>query len=313
MIEVKDLTKEYGPIRALRGVSFVIEKGEVVGFLGPNGAGKTTCMKIVTGFISATSGTVTVDGMDVVEHGVRIRKLMGYLPENAPLYPDMTVRDYLHFVSTVRGVPREATATRVDEVARTVGINERLDQEIGTLSKGFRQRTGLAQAMIHDPGILILDEPTSGLDPNQIVEMRALIKDLGKDRTVILSTHNLPEVTATCNRIIIIHAGRIVADGQPGDIQAAHGGGNSFLVEVARAGGDQESAVAVVLCRLKGIRTVSPLTGADSATSSFRVEAADDSDPRPDIFASCVESGWTLLGLRRERLDLEAIFQRLTT
>lgn len=310
MIEVVNLTKDYGPIQALKGVSFSIKKGEVVGFLGPNGAGKTTCMKIITGFISATSGTVTVDGMDVVEKGVEIRKLMGYLPENAPLYPEMTVGDYLRFVGVVRGIPKEQIQDKVTEVAKTVGIEDRLDQEIGTLSKGYRQRTGLAQAMIHNPSILILDEPTSGLDPNQIVEMRALIKELGKDRTVILSTHNLPEVTATCNRIIIIHMGKIVADGTPQEIQVTHGGGNTFLVEIKRNG--NMSDLHTSFQRIAGIIKVNTVSE-QSDSFVFRVEAKEDFDPRPDIFDTCVKNKWTLLELRRERPDLETIFQRLTT
>ena len=310
MIEVQNLVKDYGPIRALGGVSFSVERGEVVGFLGPNGAGKTTCMKIVTGFIAATSGSVTVDGKDVVEDGVEVRRRIGYLPENAPVYPDMTVREYLAFVAGVRGVAKADVARRLNDVALRVGIVNVLDQEIGTLSKGYRQRTGLAQAMIHDPEILILDEPTSGLDPNQIVEIRALIKDLGKDRTVILSTHNLPEVTATCNRILLIHRGRLVANGTPESISAAHGGNNNFLVEVDVREGARPPAD--LLARLPGVKSVLPVDRPGAAGEPLRVEATGDADLRPAIFDLAVRSGWALLELRRERLDLETIFQRLT-
>jgi ABC-2 type transport system ATP-binding protein len=310
MIEVQNLVKDYGPIRALGGVSFTVQRGEVVGFLGPNGAGKTTCMKIVTGFIAATSGSVTVDGKDVVEDGVEVRRRIGYLPENAPVYPDMTVRDYLEFVAGVRGVAKSEVGKRIHESALRVGILNVLGQEIGTLSKGYRQRTGLAQAMIHDPEILILDEPTSGLDPNQIVEIRELIKDLGRDRTVILSTHNLPEVTATCNRIVLIHRGRLVANGTPASISAAHGGGNTFLVEVDRRDGARP--VADILTRLPGVTAVLPVERPGATGEPFRLEASGDVDLRPALFDLSVRSGWALLELRRERLDLESIFQRLT-
>lgn len=309
MIEVSNLTKDYGPIRALEDVSFSVQKGEVVGFLGPNGAGKTTCMKIITGFVAASSGDVAIEGKDVVEHGVEVRSRIGYLPENAPVYTDMTVGEYLAFIATIRDVPADQTAARIEQVARSTGISDRLDQEIGTLSKGFRQRVGLAQAMIHDPEILVLDEPTSGLDPNQIVEIRAVIKELGKDRTVILSTHNLPEVTATCNRIIIIHRGRIVADGTPDQIQSLHGGGNSFYLEVLE---DRGSALQTALQDLPGARQSSPVEALGEARTAFRLEAEEGVDLRPDLFRRCVEAGLTLVELRQERLDLESIFQRIT-
>lgn len=303
MIEVEHLCKDYGQIRALDDVTFEVKRGEIVGFLGPNGAGKTTCMKIITGFISATSGTVKVAGMDVVEHSLEVRRKIGYLPENAPLYPDMTVREYLEFVASLRGISKGETNKAIARAAERVGVSDRLDQEIGTLSKGYRQRVGLAQAMIHEPEILILDEPTSGLDPNQIVEMRTLIKELGRDRTVILSTHNLPEVTATCNRIIIIHKGRIAADGTPEQIQAVHGGGNTYLLEVE---GPSERALETFR-GLKKVRSVTPLDG-----GLLRVEAEGDEDIRALLFRACVDGGLTLLGLRRERADLETIFQRIT-
>jgi len=308
MIEVNNLVKDYKVVRALDGVSFKIEKGEVVGFLGPNGAGKTTCMKIITGFISATAGEVKVASLDVVENGVEVRKRIGYLPENAPLYPDMTPREYLAFVSTLRGIDSKEVPNRIEKVAQVVGITDRLDQEIGTLSKGYRQRVGLAQAMIHDPEILILDEPTSGLDPNQIVEMRDIIKEIGKQRTVILSTHNLPEVTATCNRIIIIHKGRIAADGTPDQIQSAHGGGNFYIVEVEK---HDSVDLASLFSSIAGAKNVAML--ASSGTSQrLRIEGVENKDLRKDIFELCVQKGLTLLGLQRERLDLETIFQRIT-
>ncbi len=309
MIEVEALTKDYGAIRALDGVSFEVRKGEIVGFLGPNGAGKTTCMKIITGFLSATSGTVRIAGQDVVEHGVEVRRRIGYLPENAPLYPDMTTQEYLSFVGALRGIGPDGLRERVRHVADTVGVADRLGQEIGTLSKGYRQRVGLAQAMIHDPEILILDEPTSGLDPNQIVEIRALIREIGRDRTVILSTHNLPEVTATCNRLIIIHRGRIAADGTPDQIQAVHGGGNAYVVEVLPA---PDIRVEEVFRALQYVETVAALDRPGQDALAFRVEARGEADVRADLFRACARGGLTLVGLRRDRADLETIFQRIT-
>ncbi len=309
MIEVEKLTKDYGVIRALDGVTFEVRKGEIVGFLGPNGAGKTTCMKIITGFLAATSGSVRVAGLDVVEHGVEVRRRIGYLPENAPLYPDMTTEEYLSFVGALRGIGPDSLRDRVRRVAEMVGVSDRLGQEIGTLSKGYRQRVGLAQAMVHDPEILILDEPTSGLDPNQIVEMRALIKELGRDRTVILSTHNLPEVTATCNRIIIIHKGRIAADGTPDQIQAVHGGGNAYVVEVLPT---SDTRVEEVFRALQYVEKVTALQQSGADALAFRVEARGEADVRADLFRACAQRGITLVGLRRDRADLETIFQRIT-
>lgn len=310
MIAVSNLVRDYGPIRALSDVSFTIERGQVVGLLGPNGAGKTTCMKILTGFIAATSGEVHIDGQDIVEHGVEVRRRLGYLPENAPVHQDMRTRDYLRFVARIRGVEPARVEDRIEQVARTVGIVPVLEQDIGTLSKGYRQRVGLAQAMVHDPEILILDEPTSGLDPNQIVEIREVIKELGQDRTVILSTHNLPEVTATCNRILLIHRGRLVADGTPDEIQQQHGGSNTFRLSVQA--GDDTASGGDLLARIPGVTHVTPLEQALDGAAEWRIEGAGNTDLRPDLFRGVVQAGWTLLELRRERQDLEAIFQRLT-
>jgi len=311
MIEVTHLVKDYGPIRALDGVSFNVNRGEVVGFVGPNGAGKTTCMKILTGFISATSGGATIGGNDIVEQGLAVRSLLGYLPENAPLYSDMTVREYLTFVARIRHIPGPSIDRRIHETAEVVGLSDRLDQETGTLSKGFRQRTGLAQALIHNPPVLILDEPTTGLDPNQIVEIRNLIRDIGLDRTVILSTHNLSEVTAVCNRIIIIHQGRIVADGTQQGIREVHGGAYSVMLQIAPGPSCPDVAGAMA-----DLGTVPGCVGVDHVESevpcSFRIRAAEGVDLRGDLFCLAVARKWTLLEIRNEQLDLEMIFQRLT-
>ncbi|HON24650.1 MAG: ABC transporter ATP-binding protein [Myxococcota bacterium] len=308
MISVQNLVRDYGPIRALSDVSFLIERGQVVGLLGPNGAGKTTCMKILTGFIAATSGQVLIDGKDIVEHGVEVRKRIGYLPENAPLYQDMRARDYLHFVARLRNIAPEKIKERIEHVAKVIQIESVLNQDIGTLSKGYRQRVGLAQAMIHDPEILILDEPTSGLDPNQIIEIRELIKEVGKDRTVILSTHNLHEVTATCNRILIVHKGRLIADGSPAEIQEQHGGSNTFKISIQGAG----ESVKDTLKGLEGVTDVVRLENQDQAATDWRLFGAADVDLRADIFNLAVQNDWTLLELHHERQDLETIFQRLT-
>lgn len=310
MIEVSNVAKDYGPVRALDGVSFSVSRGEVVGFLGPNGAGKTTCMKIITGFISASAGTVTINGLDIVDHGVQVRALMGYLPENAPVYSEMTVREYLRFVARIRRISNASIDRRIAETAATVGILDRLDQEVGTLSKGFRQRTGLAQAMIHNPDILILDEPTSGLDPNQIVEIRELIREIGRDRTVILSTHNLPEVTAVCNRVLVVHRGRIVADGSPQGIRAEHGGGNTCYVEVADVPDVDAAAVGRALAALDGCEGVDRKP--ENADFCFSLHVAEGRDLRPDVFRLAVSSGWTIVELKNEQQDLETIFHRLT-
>lgn len=312
MIEVRRLVKDYGPLRALDGISFSVGAGEVAGFLGPNGAGKTTCMKIVTGFISATSGSVAVNGLDTVDQGVEARRLMGYLPENAPVYGEMTVGEYLTFIARVRMIPKRSIARRVMEVAETTGVQHRLNQETGTLSRGFRQRTGLAAALIHNPQILILDEPTSGLDPNQIVEIRSLIRDIGRDRTVILSTHNLAEVTAVCNRIIIVHLGRIVADGTCDAISRDHGHADSCLVSFSTDGLPDHGEVAADLGRLEGCMDVTPVRDGVRQQLTFRLRAESGRDLRPAIFSLAAARNWGLVELRSERLDLETIFSRLT-
>ena len=222
-IVVEGITRRYGAIEALRGVNFCVRRGEVVGFLGPNGAGKTTTMKILTGYLAATSGRATVAGFDVHDQSMEVRRRVGYLPENVPLYEEMLVTDYLHFVSKIREVPRKDRAQRVDEVAAQVGIAHMISRPIRELSKGYRQRVGLAQAIIHRPEVIILDEPTGGLDPNQLVEIREVISEIGREKTVLLSTHILQEVSAVCDRIIIIDRGVVVAQGTVGELREQAG------------------------------------------------------------------------------------------
>jgi len=310
MISVRGLTKRYDGFAALNGLDFAIARGEIVGFLGPNGAGKTTTMKILTAYLPQTDGEVIVDGLDVSQHSLEVRAKIGYLPESTPLYADMLVYDYLRHVGTLRGVPKGELGNRIRQVAAMCGLGDRIGQEIGTLSKGYKQRVGLAQALIHDPDILILDEPTSGLDPNQIVEIRNLIKTLGTNRTIILSTHNLPEVMATCNRILIIHKGRIVADGTAEALEQREAASQHLGLILERA--DLEAAdVETELRRLQGATRVRCAeTSADSLR--FELESLRDTDLRPLVFALIVARGWRLLELRREQMDLEGLFRELT-
>jgi ABC-2 type transport system ATP-binding protein len=308
MIEVKGLSKAYGELEALREVSFSIERGEIVGFLGPNGAGKSTTMKILTGYLPQTAGTVTVDGKDVNEDSLSVRARIGYLPESTPLYTEMLVYDYLSYVAQIRAIPKGDIHARILETTQLCGLEERLGQEIGTLSKGYRQRVGLAQALLHKPDILILDEPTSGLDPNQIVEIRNLIKNLGEDRTIILSTHNLPEVMATCNRMLIVHNGALVADGTPADLQAREE--ENPRVRVVYRGADTSDIG--LLENLAGVELVEAGVTVETGAVAFEVSAARGTDVRPGLLALATSQGWELVELHRLVLDLEGIFRKLT-
>lgn len=309
MIEVSSLTKSYEDFQALSGISFKVDRGEIVGFLGPNGAGKSTTMKILTCYMPQTSGTVTIDGKDINTHALEVRDRMGYLPESTPLYTDMTVYDYLKHVATVRGVPGERIRERIKAACEMCGLVDRVGQVIGTLSKGYKQRVGLAQALIHDPDILILDEPTSGLDPNQIVEIRNLIKSLGKDRTIILSTHNLPEVMATCSRILIIHKGKIVADGTASQLEEREAENERLQVLVR---GADRHLVKAELETLPGVRKVEHAPSSDPKVVAVELEGPRGGDLSAKVFKRAVERGWELVGLTRLSLDLEGLFRKLT-
>jgi ABC-2 type transport system ATP-binding protein len=311
VIEVRDLAKSYGAIRALAGVTFAVRRGEVLGFLGPNGAGKTTTMKILTCFIAPTEGRAAVAGFDIFAHPLEVRRVIGYLPENAPLYSDMRVAEYLDFVGEIRGLGKAARRGAADRVIEQCGLGEVVHQEIRTLSKGYRQRAGLAQAMIHDPAILILDEPTSGLDPNQIAEIRNLIKRIGRERTVILSTHNLAEVQMTADRVVIIHQGRLVADGSIGDLERQRGGAIYDVVVAAPAGG--KGSVEDALRAIDGVGQVAAEEAPGDGELRIAVRGSGDKDVRAEIFRAAVANGWTLLGLGRKHVDLESIFKGLTT
>jgi len=310
MIEATGLTKYYGTVKAVDSVSFTIRRGEVLGFLGPNGAGKTTTMKILTCFFAPSEGKASIKGLSVFKNPGEVKKLIGYLPENAPLYGEMTPREYLDFIASVRSIEAAQIPKKIHEIASVCGLSHTLDREIRTLSKGYRQRVGLAQAMIHDPEIIILDEPTSGLDPKQIVEIRNLIREIGKKKTIILSTHNLSEVQVTCNRVIIIHHGKIVADAPTDQIQQKMGR-NSYQVIFAK-NGLEESALKEKLRSLKGVEEVARAKEVEEGTWAFDLLGEGDSDLRPALYNLSVEQKYGLLELRREKVNLESVFMNLT-
>jgi len=310
MIQVENLTKVYGATRAVDDVSFNVRKGEVLGFLGPNGAGKSTTMKVLTCYLAPTGGRAKVAGFDVFDDSLEVRKHLGYLPEDTPLYKDMTVLEYLQFAAAMRGMASDRSAKRIKEIGGRCGLHEVAGKLVGELSRGYRQRAGLAQAMLDDPDILILDEPTSGLDPNQIVEIRQLIKEVGKEKTVILSTHILPEVQATCSRILIISSGKLVADGTPDELRARERGSRYRLV--MEASGTTAEAVKARLVGIKGVSRCEPVRGEDGA-HSFTLDAAGDEDLRKVLFRAAVDNKWTLLELHREAASLETVFRNLTT
>ncbi len=309
MIEVADFTKVYGQFVAVDRISFKIAKGEIVGLLGPNGAGKTTTIRVLTTFLAPTAGRLAVAGFDVEKSPLEVRRRLGYLPESAPLYDDMRVRDYLSFVAQVRGIPRARKADRLDYVARHCGLAEAMHKPISELSKGYRQRVGLAQALIHDPEIVILDEPTSGLDPNQIVEIRNLIKGISREKTVILSTHILQEVAATCNRIVIIHRGRVVADGTQEQLKLAADKESTYFLSVAA----ESTSVRDKLQTVAGVRTVE-LLAADVQPGFFRYKLTADRAPEiaQRIHELVVQNRWQLAELSRRTVALEDVFRSLT-
>jgi ABC-2 type transport system ATP-binding protein len=312
MIEVDGLTKDYGPARAVDHVSFTVRRGEVLGFLGPNGAGKSTTMKMLTCFLSPTDGRARVAGHDVFDESLEVRRRIGYLPEDTPLYRDMTVLEYLQFAAEMRGMPADQSATRIHDVGTRCGLSDVAGKEVRELSKGYRQRVGLAQAMLHDPDILILDEPTSGLDPNQIVEIRSLIKEIGREKTVILSTHILPEVQATCSRILIISGGKLVADGTPEALRAREKGGRYRVV--VESNGVTREAIRDRLASVAGVARVETVAGhVEEGTYAFSLDAAAAADLRKPIFRAAVDNRWTLLELLRESASLEDVFRNLTT
>ena len=311
MIRIERMTKRYGQTEALKGLSFEVPRGQVVGFLGPNGAGKSTTMRILAGYLTPTAGQALVGGVDVVAEPVRARRLIGYLPENNPLYEEMMVVDFLRFIAEARQVDKAVRTARIKSAVERCGLGGVISKDIGQLSKGYRQRVGLAQAILHDPDLLILDEPTSGLDPNQIVEIRALIKELGQEKTVILSTHVLSEVQSTCSRVLIINDGKLVADDSPEHLTAG-GEGALVIVLASRAGAPLDAAhVAGLLRAVPGVSGVESAEGEGHGTAGFRLRFGLE-DPRRALFEAVVKHDLMLLEVRRTQASLEDTFRKLT-
>jgi len=307
-IRVLNLRKKYGETEALKGISFDVDKGEIVGFLGPNGAGKTTTMKILTCFMAAESGEAHVAGHDCFKESLTVRRKIGYLPENNPLYLDMTVYEYLRYMAELHDVPYHKLFDRIKEVIVDCGLTDKLHKPISTLSKGFRQRVGLASTLIHDPEILILDEPTVGLDPNQIVEIRNLIKTLGKKKTVILCSHNLAEVELTCNRIIIINEGKIVASGTPAELKSLVEGHANIKLTVK---GDK-TKVTMLLRDIDGVKEVACQQTREKGAYAYELVTVKNKDLREKIIAEIFKNEFKLLEIHRESVSLEEIFNQVT-
>ena len=308
MIEVQHLTKRYGRVTAVDDISFRVERGEILGFLGPNGAGKTTTMRVLTGYMPATAGRTLVAGFDVFDQPIEAKRRTGYLPETPPLYPEMTVREYLTFVARIKRVPAAERTRRVGAVMDRIRVSDVAERHCGKLSKGYRQRVGLAQALIHNPDVLILDEPTAGLDPKQIIETRELIKGFAGDHTIILSTHILPEVSQTCQRVVIINKGKVVAIDTPANLTSRLRGSEAMYVQVDSGGATVETVLA-------GVAGVTKVTATDhhDAITGYEVESTRGRDVRRELARAVIANGWGLLELRPVRMSLEDIFLSLTT
>lgn len=309
MIEAKDLTRRYGDFTAVRDISFTVADGEILGILGPNGAGKTTTIRMITGFLPPTAGEVTVNGHNLVDDPDRAKQELGYLPENVALYNEMRVHEYLAFRGRLQGMKRGAAATAIDEVLDHCLLGDVEGQIIGTLSKGYRQRVGLAAAILHSPRVLVLDEPTVGLDPKQIIAIRELIRELGRDRTLLLSTHILPEVEQLCDRVVIIDQGRLVADGTPGELRQRASGSSLLRLEIK----DAPATVLDVLGQMPGVVDARRLAAGGAPGDVVELSCAADQDLREVAFRTAVEQGWVLLELSEQKASLEDVFVRLTT
>ncbi|MBI5495275.1 MAG: ATP-binding cassette domain-containing protein [Deltaproteobacteria bacterium] len=312
MIQIDGLRKSYGAFEALKGLTFDVPRGQVVGFLGPNGAGKSTTMKILAGYLAPSAGVARVGGVDVTADPVATRRMIGYLPENNPLYEDMMVREFLEFAADVRGIPTGERGQKIRHAVERCGVGPVWGKDIGQLSKGFRQRVGFAQAILHNPDLLILDEPTSGLDPNQIVEIRHLIKELGQEKTVIMSTHILPEVQATCSRVLIIAAGQVVADDSPERLTEGEGGIVTVVVAPKNGTPLDAGRIRGLFSALPGVQEVKNSDAEGEGTLGFEVRHGKQ-DPRRGLFEAAVQNGMILLELRRRQVSLEETFRRLTT
>ncbi len=310
MIDVKQVTRYFGKVAAVNDISFQVEKGEILGFLGPNAAGKTTTMRVLTTYLPATSGTASIAGFDVHEQSMEVRKRIGYLPENPPLYQEMRVRDYLNFVAKIKGVESKNISTAVGEAMEKTAITNVSSRVIKHLSKGYKQRVGLAQAIVHNPDVLILDEPTMGLDPKQIIEVRELIKGLAGDHTIILSTHILPEVSMTCERVVIINKGKVVAEDTPENLTKNLSGSQQLTVSI----GGPVKEIQENLLKIKGVETVTAKeNGNGKDYSTLVVESKSKEEIRPLIAKSIVEKGWSLYEMKSRDISLEDVFLHLTT
>ncbi len=309
MIKVTNITKRFGATLAVDNVSFEVNRGEVLGLLGPNAAGKTTTMRVLTCYMPPDEGSATVAGYDIIEDSLEVRKHVGYLPESAPLYLEMGVLEYLAYIAEIRGIPSRERPSRVKKMVEICGLEQVLKKDLGELSRGYRQRVCLAQTLIHDPEILILDEPTSGLDPSQIIEIRGLIKEIGREKTVILSTHILPEVSATCSRVLIINEGRLVASGTTEELAERARGGVTVYAKIRGPQGEIEEK----LSRLEGLHSFRKIAQEGEDLHRFCLEIKEQIDPSEEIFHMVKDSGWSLSELRREEISLEDIFLQLTT
>jgi ABC-2 type transport system ATP-binding protein len=308
MIQVENLTKYYSHLCAVDQINFGIQKGEILGLLGPNGAGKTTTLRMLTGYLQPSSGSINIKGLSIDKNVLEIKKMLGYLPESAPLYHDMLVFDYLRYVAAIREIESDQKLARIRQLADLCGINEVMSKPIGELSKGYKQRVGLAHAMMNDPEVLILDEPTSGLDPNQIVEIRKIIKAIGKEKTIILSTHILSEAEATCDRIVIINQGKIVADGSTENLKQSASGKN--IMHLCLQNADFQT-VQASLSKLDGIESVDKITETDSELD-VRLIYQSTGDLRPDVYRIIKDTDWVILDFHQETQTLENIFRKLT-
>jgi ABC-2 type transport system ATP-binding protein len=309
LVEVNGVAKSYGGHLGLHDLTFGVDRGQILGLLGPNGAGKTTTLRILTGYLPASRGTVTVDGFSIEDQPFEVRRRIGYVPDNPPLYPEMTVRRYLQFMAELRLVPAKLRKARMDRAMEMLNIKDVSGRLIGHLSRGYRQRVGLAQALLHEPPVLVMDEPTVGLDPRQIADMRELVRRLGKEHAVVLSSHILPEVQAVCGRIIILDKGRAVAEDTPEGLRRAMRGNRTLIVTV-RAPADTARAA---LQRVDHVTAAEPQTGAESGESSFRLTVDAGADVRAEVSAACAQGGLPLLELRSVDVSLEEVFLRLTT
>jgi len=309
MIEIQNLTKRYGQITAVNNISFTVDKGEILGFLGPNGAGKSTTMNIITGYIPSTEGTVKVDGYDILESPREVKKRIGFLPEQPPVYMDMTVIDYLNFVADLKKVDKKQKRSQISDIMELVKIGDHRNRLIKNLSKGYKQRVGLAQALVGSPEVLILDEPTVGLDPKQIIEIRKLIKALGKEHTIILSSHILPEVSAVCERIVIINKGEIAAIDTPENLSKGLGSASKLTATISGPRSSVENAIREIY----GVKYVEATSSRDSDTTTYVIESDKDVDIRKPLFFAMARLGYPIIELKSLSMSLEDIFLQIVT